>query len=203
MADSRLRIQNPFGVPQPGRFGKPDGEPGVRVELPGNLSICTIQPYRGRNDACAAALKAATGIEAPSTGRANRAGSGMIAWNGPDMFVAVSTDPALAERLRTTVAGNAAIVDQSDGKILFRIAGRDARTLLAKGVTVDLHPRAFAAGHVALTPLSHLSVMLVQSGDAPSYEIVLSRAFAADFWHWLEESAGEFGLTLTADGNSR
>ncbi|MBL8832320.1 MAG: hypothetical protein JNL71_08005 [Rhodospirillales bacterium] len=203
MADLRLQKQRPFGVPQPGRFGKPDGEPGVRVELPDALSICTIQPFRGRNGACAAALKASMGIETPATGRANRTGSDAIAWSGPDMFVAISNAPALADRLRKAVGDNAAIVDQSDGKVLFRVSGRDARALLEKGVTVDLHPRAFAAGHAALTPLSHLSVMLVQASDAPSYEIVLSRAFAADFWHWLEESAGEFGLALSADGSSR
>lgn len=125
----------------------------------------------------------------------------MLVWNGPDMFAAISPDPALHERLRKAAAGHAAVVDQSDGKILFRISGRDARSLLEKGVTIDLHPGIFAADHVALTLLSHLSVQIVRNGDTPTYEIVLSRAFAADFWHWLEESAGEYGIVLS-DGQN-
>jgi heterotetrameric sarcosine oxidase gamma subunit len=203
VADSSLQIQHAYGVPLPGRFGRQDGDPGVRVEVHGALSICTIQPFRGRRAACAAALKNAIEFDLPATGRSNGKGRDMLAWSGPDMFVAISADPTLAERLRKALGGNAAIVDQSDGKVLFRVSGRDARALLEKGVTVDLHPRAFAAGHVALTLLSHLSAQIIQCDDAPTYEIVLSRAFAADFWHWLEESAGEFGLTLSEYGNSR
>jgi len=202
VADPSLQIQHAYGVPLPSRFGRQDGDPGVRVELHGALSICTIQPFRGRRAACAAALKNAIEFDLPAAGRSNRRGHNMVAWAGPGMFVAVFADPSFVERIREALGGNAAIVDQSDGKVLFRVSGRDARTLLEKGVTVDLHPRAFATGHAALTLLSHLSAQIIQSDDAPAYEIVLSRAFAADFWHWLEESAGEFGLALSGNGNS-
>lgn len=203
MADLRLEMSRPYGVPPAGRFGNADGDAGVRVEMASTLSICTIQPFRGRAAECATAMKAATGIEAPGAGRANLDGTGRLLWSGPDMFLAVSPDPALAVHLSKAVAGSAAVVDQSDGKVLFRISGRNARALLEKGVSVDLHPRAFAAGHVALTLLTHLSVQLVQCDDTPAYEIVLSRAFAADFWQWIEESAGEFGLTLSESGSRR
>jgi sarcosine oxidase subunit gamma len=201
VADSSLQIQHAYGVPRPGRFGRQDGDPGVRVEMHGALSICTIQPLHGRRAACAAALKDAIEFELPSAGRSIRKGRDMLVWSGPDMFVAISADPALVGRIRTALGGNSAIVDQSDGKVLFRVSGRDARALLEKGVTVDLHPRAFAAGQVSLTLLSHLSAQIIQCDDAPTYEIVVSRVFAADFWHWLEESAGEFGLTLSEYGN--
>lgn len=203
MAESRLQMSRPFGIPKVGRLGKPDVAPGVRVELRDTLSICTVQPFRGRSAACAARLKGAIGVDLPAVGRTAGNGRDTLVWNGPDMFVAISADPDLAESLRKALAGEAAVVDQSDGKLLLRVSGPDARAVLEKGVTIDLHPRAFAAGHSAMTLLSHLPVQLVQCDDLPTYEIILSRAFAADLWHWLEESAGEFGLALSEDRDSR
>lgn len=201
MADIRRLPAAPFGVPATGRFGRADGEPGVGVRLLDGLSICLIQPFAGRRADCAVPLKTALGLDIPDTGVAHMTGGTTLAWAGPNSMLAISPAPGRTAELETTLGDAAAVIDQSGGRIVFRIAGPKARAVLEKGLTVDLHPRAFGPGRVALTLLSHLSVQIIQLDITPAFDVVISRAFTAELWHWLEESAGEYGLHLLDERN--
>ena len=86
--------------------------------------------------------------------------------------------------------------DQSDGRALMRLSGSRVRDLLAKGCPIDLHPRAFKGGDVALTTISHIGVHLWQVDDAPTYDLALMRSMAESFWSWLDASAAEFGYSV-------
>lgn len=90
----------------------------------------------------------------------------------------------------------AAIADQSHGRVLLRIAGPRVRDALAKGVSIDLHPRAFGPGHVAMTTAAHIGMHIWQLDDGPTYGISTARSSAASFWHWLQASSAEFGLEI-------
>ncbi len=199
MADAILRPARPPGLPQPGRFGVAAGAAGVRAQFLDGLSICTIQPFRGKRAECAARLRDALRLDLPDAGRSNAAGHVVFAWAGHDAVIATSPDLALERMLCDAVGTTAAIVDQSDARIFLRLSGPKAVATLEKGVAIDLHPREFGPGRVATTQLSHLTVLIRQSDATPSYDVVISRAFAAELWHWLEESAGEYGLELLAD----
>ena len=61
---------------------------------------------------------------------------------------------------------------------------------------IDLHPRAFGPGDAAVTSVAHVGVHLWQIDAAPTYELAVPRSLAAAFWHWLVESAAEFGGTI-------
>jgi sarcosine oxidase subunit gamma len=76
------------------------------------------------------------------------------------------------------------------------MGGAKARATLAKGVAIDLHPRAFHAGDVAVTQIAHVGVMLWQLDDQPTYAISVFRSLASSFWHWLSVSAEEFGIVV-------
>jgi len=65
--------------------------------------------------------------------------------------------------------------------------------VLAKGIPLDLHPRAFAPGDVALSVASHIAVQLWQANDAPTFRLLAPRGYAGSFRRWLGESAAEFG----------
>lgn len=199
MADLGLSPARPFGIPGPGRFGAADRAPGVHVRLLDGLSICLVQPFAGRRMACASRLKTSFGLDMPEAGHARMAGDTTLAWAGANAAMAISRQADLAASLAASLGDAAAVIDQSDGRVVFRISGAKARVVLEKGVSIDLHPRAFASGRVALTLLSHLSVQIVHLDETPTFDVVISRAFAADLWHWLEESAGEFGLLLLDD----
>jgi sarcosine oxidase subunit gamma len=65
--------------------------------------------------------------------------------------------------------------------------------MLAKGVSIDLHPDCFRVGDVALTAVSHLHVALWQISDEPRYRVLVARTYFESFWRWLSASAAEFG----------
>jgi len=95
-------------------------------------------------------------------------------------------------------AGLASIVDQSHGRTVLRLTGPRIRDALAKGVPIDLHPRAFKAGDSAATLVSQIAVHFWQVDDRPTYEFAVARSLAASFWHWLEASAAQYGLEFIA-----
>ena len=106
-------------------------------------------------------------------------------------------------RLRTPVSrissvhaldGLASVFDQSDSRVLLELSGDKVRDVLAKGVAIDLHPRAFKSGDAALTTASHLAMQLWRTGDAPTFRPLVLRAYFESFWHWLAASAAEYGV---------
>jgi heterotetrameric sarcosine oxidase gamma subunit len=86
------------------------------------------------------------------------------------------------------------VTDQSDARALVRIHGREARAMLAKGLSIDLHPSVFAAGHAATTNLAHVTVQIWQMDDAPTYMLAVPRSFATGVWSFLTAASGEYGL---------
>ena len=93
----------------------------------------------------------------------------------------------------------AMVADQSDGRCVLRLSGPKARQVLAKGIGLDLDPRIFKPGDVAMTLAAHIAVQIWQMDDKPSYEIAMFRSLAGSFWHWLAASAAEFGYEVVED----
>jgi methylglutamate dehydrogenase subunit D len=183
----------------PGRYGAAAGDPGVSVALRTDSALATVMIRKGQGDALARRVGEAFGIEPPATPRRVTAGPIAFAWAGPGHWLAshVGMEGRTFEtRLRLELADLASISDQSDARPLVRIAGVRARDALAKGVMVDLHPRAFAPGDAAVTSVAHVGVHLWQLDDVPTYEFAVPRSFAASFWHWLMASAAEFGVVV-------
>jgi len=82
---------------------------------------------------------------------------------------------------------------------VLEISGPRTRDVLAKGCILDLHPRVFAPGDVALTMIAHMTVHLVQIDEAPSFELSVFRSLAGSLLHWLTASAEEYGALLRLD----
>jgi len=187
-------------VAQSGRFGHLEGPAGVRAHLVTSMSLALVMPAPGQTRACLERLAAAYGsalTACTNRRRAHTPGLDLL-WSGPDRYLACmpATDDIETE-LGRVCGPAAAVVDQSDGRFLLRLSGPGVRKTLAKGFTIDLHPRAFAVNDTALTLLSHLSVQLTWVDETPTFEMVAPRAAAGDVWAWLEASAAEFGLELT------
>jgi sarcosine oxidase subunit gamma len=69
--------------------------------------------------------------------------------------------------------------------------------VLAKGLPIDLDPRAFPLGSAATSAISHIGVQLWQADDTRSYDIAIFRSLSESFWRWLTTSAAEFGYEVT------
>ena len=159
------------------------------------LTIASIGARLGKTEAVKAAIQAAYGVALPAKpGRIEGNGISFV-WAGPDQWLAISERAGtrdLETELIGALTGLASVVDHSDGRVVIRISGPRARDVLAKGVPVDLDPRAFGPGDVAITHASHIGVILWQLDNTPTYEVALFRSYADTFAHWIEEAAEEF-----------
>jgi sarcosine oxidase subunit gamma len=70
------------------------------------------------------------------------------------------------------------------------------RDVLAKGCSIDLHPRVFGRGSSAQTTLGQAGVVLLALSDAVDDVVVLVRSsFAGYLADWLLDAALEFTPT--------
>jgi sarcosine oxidase subunit gamma len=120
---------------------------------------------------------------------------GRLVWLGPDEWLLTSTGTApevleaeLRDQLRP--AGGTA-VDVSAQRIGLRISGARARQVLAKGCSIDLHPRAFPAGRSAQTTLGQAGVVLLSLGD-DEFAVLVRSSFAGYLATWLLDASLEY-----------
>jgi heterotetrameric sarcosine oxidase gamma subunit len=185
------------GLAVPGRYGK-GGEPGVVVAERLGLGLATVAARK--RTPVRVAVKASYGVNLPDGSAVVQGPEVSFIGYGPGQWLAVSeslANEALARDLGQRLKGLASISDQSGGRTVLRLSGPRARDVLAKGLPIDLHPRAFGPGSAATSTISLMGVQLWQVDDAPSYDIALFRSLSASFWRWLTASAAEFGYEVT------
>ena len=124
-----------------------------------------------------------------------------VFWLGPDEWL-IETDAQHATRLDSELAEalaeiHAAVNDVSGGHVALRISGADARTVLAKGCTLDLHPREFGPGQCARTGLAKAIVLLSVADDARTYSIIVARSFSDYLCRWLAHAARPHGVRFS------
>lgn len=115
---------------------------------------------------------------------------------GPDEWLLVRPAEANGEvviRLRTALARlHASLVDVSCNRTVLTLGGAQAREVLRKGVTLDLHPRVFGPGRCAQTLMARTPVLIEQTGEAPDYRLFVRASYARHLAAWLIEAAREF-----------
>jgi len=173
----------------------PLASPSVSAEPCETLTMASIAAVRGKTDELIAAIRETYGVDLPSAPKRVEGKGVAFVWVGPGQWMAIAERGGsrdLEAELKTLLQGVAGVVDHSDGRVVVRISGSRTRDVLAKGVPIDLHPRAFQVNDVAITHASHIGVILWQIDDKPTYELAMFRSYADSFAHWLAESAAEF-----------
>lgn len=158
-------------------------------------TIASIAARRGTANDVTAAVQAAYGVALPVTPKLVAADRVTFLWAGVDRWLAMvdgSGGTDLLAELQPLVGAHASLADESDARAIVAISGAAARDCLAKGFPIDLHPRAFATGDVAITHAAHIAAMIWQTGDAPAYEIAVPRSYAESFAEWLRHAAAEY-----------
>lgn len=172
----------------------------VAIEVLDGLSVVWIAARKGQSSALAARVQELYGVSLPTNPRVARSSSGIE-------FLGASTDQWLvvanagdgrdfAADLASQLNGLASVAGQTDARTLIRVSGGKARDTLAKGLSIDLHPRAFPEGTVATTQAAHISVVLWRPIGSDSFMLACSRSYSDSFWRWLTEAAAEHGLTI-------
>lgn len=168
-----------------------------------NPQLATMIAYKGRRSDVSVRLEAYCGLLLPGGPRRVAKGELAVIGLGPQtwLFQREAGLPLAAE-LCEALGDAAAVTDQSDGYAILRLTGLHAASVLEKGISIDLHDRVFLPGFVAATSCAHLGIIFWRLEDAnshPVYEIAVFRSLARSLWHFIEESAAEFGLAVTAE----
>ena len=197
------------------KFEADDAEAGVAMGERPYRGLVNLRGPAG-DKAFDSAVEKALGVALPiepntTAGPGKNKDSLRVFWLGPDEWWVVTPGdgPAMADRLRTALAGQkAAVTDVSESRTCIHIRGARARDLLSKGGPLDLHPRMFSAGRCAQSLCAKAMVTLHQteddSGDGakeggPAYDVYVLNSFAEYLWLWLEDAAREYGLRITAE----
>ncbi|MBI3900055.1 MAG: hypothetical protein HY308_17440 [Gammaproteobacteria bacterium] len=101
-----------------------------------------------------------------------------------------SNGKSLMHEINTRVDGLAYVSDQSHARVVLRLSGPKARTVLSKGCRLDLDGEIFATDSCAQTSIAEVSTLIHRVDDAPSYDLIVPSGYACAFWHWLVMSAG-------------
>lgn len=187
------------GIAAPGRFGLSIGAPGLLIEERTDVALASVIARRGKRAALVSAVETTYGVVLPAGPRRATKDAFSFAGTGPEQWIASAEGAEAAgftARLRARIGLFAAISDQSDARLVLRLSGPQVRDVLAKGVPVDLHPKAFKVGDVATTLVAYMGVQIDMLDDAPTYQLTTPRSTAGSFWSWLAASAAEFGYEI-------
>jgi methylglutamate dehydrogenase subunit D len=185
-----------------GPYGARQESPGVSLTEIRDFGLIQVMARRSRSGDLANAARAHIGAAPPYGPKAVKAENATLIWSGPDQFLVLSPrdgNPSV-EALRQAFSGLASLSDQSHGRALIRIAGPDARAMLAKLSSLDLHPAAFLPGDAAATSIDHTSVNFWRGSDLPDgqavFNLLVFATFAQSLWHTMLDAAVEYGVDV-------
>jgi sarcosine oxidase subunit gamma len=138
--------------------------------------------------AAESAVAAVTGTLPQENTRAIESNGRTIFRTGPLAFWCVGPEE---DDLAVQLAGKAIVTPLSHSRTRISIEGSAARTVLAKGLPIDLHGGVFTPGSFAMTGLHHTPVLLHCVSES-RFALYAMRTFALDIWEWLEDAALEF-----------
>lgn len=137
------------------------------------------------------------GFEPPLVPNTSRSGAEtVILWLGPDAWsieVPAKTEKDVARELESSLSGlHASVALIGAGGVTFSLTGAKAVDVLAKGMTLDLHPDEFPSGACARSLLARIPALLHRPGAALAYEVTVPRSYADFARDWLEDASLEY-----------
>lgn len=129
----------------PGRLGCREGAPGLVLQELTQFALASVIARKDQAVQVAEAAQGAFNASPPKTPAITAGNDLAFLWSGPNHWLALG--PQVAENIETRLEAvfgpHASIFDQSGSRVLLELSGQRVRDVLAKGVSIDLHPRAF------------------------------------------------------------
>lgn len=149
-----------------------------------------------------AGVTAVIGAELPTVSGTMVAGKDATAiWFGPEEWLVTTRSRSgveLESALQAAVCpyGGAA-TDVSAQRTSIRLSGTNARRVLSKGSSLDLHPSIYRNGTAQQTMLGQAAVVIIALDDTGTdYRILVRASFARYLAHWLLDASSEFRPNL-------
>lgn len=126
-----------------------------------------------------------------------------LLWLGPDEWMLCTAPDKAAARARTArdaLGGlHYQLTDVTDYYTVIELMGGDARALLSKLTTLDLHPRVFPQGTVAGSLFGRAQATLWQTraepdGSASAFRLFVRWSMADYLWCLLADAGREWGM---------
>ena len=180
--------------------GEPAADPAARLTIRGDLGHINLRGNPANAD-FVAAVEEVFGQSLPVTPNTASVGTHRVFWLGPDEWLVVTAAEQAAivtGRLQAaTSESHASVNDISGGQIAMLLEGSAARSILAKGCTLDLHASVFPVGACAQSGLAKANVLLGLLDDAPTFMIVVRRSFSDYLCRWLANAGGDAGIRFS------
>jgi sarcosine oxidase subunit gamma len=132
----------------------------------------------------------------PDPGTSSSDGDRTTLWLGPDEWLVVGPDGtqgAIERELRAAIGDWGAVTDVSGQRTTLELSAPRARDVLAKGCSLDLHPRVFGPGRCAQTDVARANVVLHQLDDGPTFHLLVAGSLAAYLAAWLADALEDYG----------
>ncbi|RMD94036.1 MAG: sarcosine oxidase subunit gamma [Alphaproteobacteria bacterium] len=192
MAETAFHSRSPLG-------GHAQSFGPVRLSEVEPLGVVALAIPLGGEAALGEAVRAAWGIALPAPGFSETGADGLrLVRSAPDQLLALVESaqggrPALHRILAGELNETALATEQTDAWVALRLAGEGAvlRECLARIITLDLHPDAFAVGSAVRTRMEHLAGLVIREegdGASDSFLLLSARSSALSFLHAVETS---------------
>lgn len=165
---------------------------GVTVQRVTTPPIAVLR-VRGAADRVLDAIGEALAVDLPrDPNRTNWAAIGAV-WLAPGEWMIVG-ERVDRDAVLAAAAGAAAahLAEVGDGRVLYVVHGDHARTLLAKGCTLDLHARSFGAGRCAQSALAQVLVLIEQRSADACFHIYADASYTRHLDLWFDDALVEF-----------
>jgi sarcosine oxidase subunit gamma len=125
-----------------------------------------------------------------------RSGEYQLLWLGPDEWLILAPEgagPELETALREAIGGEpGAVTDVSAQRTTLALSGCASRELLAKGCSIDLHPKVSPMGTCVQTLVAQTGIIIVARDETASdFLLVVRASFAQYFAAWLIDAGVE------------
>lgn len=186
-----------------GPIGVVSGTPSVEIHERLAPSLVQISGWPDSFNSTCNKLKGALDIEIPGDlTRAVTDNDRSVFRVGPERLwlTGPSDDQALQSFDESILGEEGCMTDISHSRTVIRISGPATRTLLNRGLPVDLDNEVFPSGSFAQSAIHHIPVLVhrTDSGDQCCvFDVYISREYAVTFWEWLIEAAQALGAQVT------
>jgi sarcosine oxidase subunit gamma len=140
---------------------------------------------------------AARALQLPPQPLQWRDGDPAVCWLGPDQWLFTSDSKAaedIAAHIGRTLCDQLhAATDVSSQLMCLALKGPAARTVLAMGCGIDMHPSAFKTGQCVRTNFANI-LLLIVAVEENRFDLYVDRSLAAYLSDWIA-NAGEDPIT--------
>lgn len=128
------------------------------------------------------------GLALPGPLGSVQAGSVLALWTAPSEWLLVGLDPKGATDRLGACDALWHVADVTEGLTHIAITGTAARDLIAKGCSLDLHPRAMIPGQIAGTVLAQID-LLIHKVEEDRFDLFCDCSWAGHIIAWLEDAS--------------